>query len=242
MLCTVFTVISSLAPQGHARCETKLLSGLTPGALVFKHRCIIFPCWHFIGPLKFVFLMPHFHPLDDISISGQSRPLQRLLLSHGRFSTLHSSVLVALSAPPPQPGVLVFMTLQAQFVSLVSCVQVSLSPGHFLLLAAVWGWWNWVIVPWLTRVQGVHFASQVLCVLQAFAFVFNHNGAFRFQVTSILWFLQFQHTHLCQHSNFIAFATHSAAVLVVLLHLIYLLLNPNPTEFLSKANQPQFLP
>lgn len=91
MLCTVFFVISCFAAWGHKRHETKLLSGLTPGAVVLKHRCIIFPCWHFLGPLKSVLPMPRLHPLDDISISGQSRPLQCLLVLHGHFSTLHNS-------------------------------------------------------------------------------------------------------------------------------------------------------
>lgn len=144
--------------SGTQRHETKLLSGLTPGALVLKHRCIIFPCWHFIGPLKFVFLMPHFHPLDDISISGQSRPLQGLLLSHGHFSTLHNSV-PAVSLSLCQPPLT------------ASCPGVYAPAGTACQsrLAYHLGWWNWVTV------QGVHSTSQVLCVLHPFAFILHHT-------------------------------------------------------------------
>lgn len=60
--------------------------------------------------------------------------------------------------------------------------SVSRSQGDldsFLLLASHLGWWIWVIVPCLITVQGVHSASQVLCVPHAFAFI--HSGAFRLQ-------------------------------------------------------------
>lgn len=172
MLCTVFFVISCFAAWGHERHETKLLSGLTPGAVVLKHRCIIFPCWHFLGPLKSV--LP---TVDDISISGQSRPLQCLLVSHVHFSTLHNSK-VSQQRPchffSPLRGLVSWcLWPYRRSLSVMSSLSRSACDHDsflFLKSGSHLGWSNRIMVPCLSPVQGVHLASRIQWVLRSAGF------------------------------------------------------------------------